>query len=127
VTIGDLGLGDRRVSGLQAVTVNPFGEKVRGGRCSASVSASDQKARRDSGSRGSPSWTPSRRRSRTARSIAMHHSTQLSPASGSAWVSSATALAASAIASSSPRWASATAAVRISAPLPAAPFGWSAK
>jgi len=48
-----------------------------------------------------------------------HHRTHASPASGSWWVSSLTARAASAKAFASPRYAKATAAVRISEPLPA--------
>ena len=59
------------------------------------------------GSRSRPART-SRRPSRTATLTASHHSTHESPASGSAWVSSATARAARASRSRSSRCASAT-------------------
>ncbi len=55
--------------------------------------------------------------------MAAHHSTQASPASGSPWVSAETPSAASLSAASSPRCASATGAVRMRLPLPAAPLG----
>jgi hypothetical protein len=66
---------------------------------------------------------------RSAASMARHQSTHESPASGSGWVSSAIDRAAVAIAEASPGRASATGAVRMSAPLPAVrpDRSWSAR
>lgn len=91
------------------------------------LGSAHQKTRRSGYSRARPSSMPSSPSSRTARSIAMHHSAHASPATGSPWVSAETATAWSTMARSSPRWASATGAVRIRLPLPAAPRGWASK
>ena len=101
-----------------AVTVKPLGVNVFGSAVVASSSHCDHRDLRSEGNRSRPVDTSTRPVS-TAVRMASDHSTHESPASGSAWVSSATARVAIASRSRSWRCASATGAVRMSAPLPA--------
>ncbi len=112
-----------RHAAWSAVTTKPLSRSSSTGTRSAASITSAQYAWRSRGRRGMPARGPSRVPLRTARSMAAHHSTHASPASGWGWVSDETARAAVASASSSPRWTSATGPVRMRLPLPAA-CGW---
>jgi hypothetical protein len=101
-----------------AAPAQPFFGKSAGRPSSASSIRLDQYSRRSRGSAPSPS----RRRGSPvmiAERMARVHSTQASPASGSAWVSALTRRAATTRLGRSSRCASATGVVRIREPLPA--------
>jgi hypothetical protein len=110
-------------------TTKPFDTNREGGPASTSPRRASQYPRRPAGRSPIPSRTPLRASvsPRMARSMATHHSTQASPASGSACVSPEIAIAWLCSAPSSPRQASATGAVRMRLPLPALLLGCSAK
>ena len=102
-----------------AVTVNPLGDSEAGAPERQVPSASAAHAsRRPAGSSSRPCSGRPRTPPTTERLIASHQSTQESPASGSACVSSAMDRAARAMRPGSSGKARATGAVRISAPLP---------
>jgi hypothetical protein len=113
----------------KARTTKPLGWNTQAGPAAASSTLSAQNDRRAGSSSSMPSLTASRALmpKGTARSMATHQMAQASQARGSAWVKAETAIARSTSASSSPRQASATGAVRMRLPLPALASGCSEK